>query len=139
MGCDGKFFVGGNWKSNGSKSSVAKLVEDLNAGSVPSSTEVVCAPTFVHLSYVQENLDASKFKVSAQNCWVEGEGAYTGEIAAEMISDMGINWVILGHSERRALCGESNEFVADKCAKALGTGLNVIACIGRNVGTERIG
>jgi triosephosphate isomerase len=133
MGCDGKFFVGGNWKSNGSKSSVAKLVADLNAGSVPSSTEVVCAPTFVHLSYVQENLDASKFQVSAQNCWLEGEGAYTGEIAAEMIGDMDIKWVILGHSERRALCGESNEFVADKCEKALSTGLNVIACIGETL------
>ena len=117
MGCDGKFFVGGNWKSNGTKASVAKLVEDLNAGTVPSNTEVVCAPTFVHLQYVNDSLDASKFQVSAQNCWVQGYGAYTGEITAEALGDMSVDWVILGHSERRALNGESNEFVADKCKK----------------------
>merc|ERR1712147_107986 len=110
MGCDGKFFVGGNWKSNGTKASVAKLVEDLNAGTV-----------------------ASKFQVSAQNCWVQGYGAYTGEITAEALGDMSLDWVILGHSERRALNGESNEFVADKCKKALETGLNVIACIGETL------
>lgn len=133
MGCDGKFFVGGNWKSNGTKSSVTKLVEELNAGSVPSNTEVVCAPTFIHLPYVQENLDTSKFEVSAQNCWIEGPGAYTGEISAEALGDMDIKWVILGHSERRALNGETNEFVADKCKKALDTGLNVIACIGETL------
>ncbi|QDZ18844.1 triosephosphate isomerase [Chloropicon primus] len=133
MGCDGKFFVGGNWKSNGTKSSVTKLVEELNAGSVPSNTEVVCAPTFVHLPYVSETLDAGKFQVSAQNCWVEGYGAYTGEITAEALGDMSVNWVILGHSERRALNGETNEFVADKCKKALDTGLSVIACIGETL------
>lgn len=133
MGCDGKFFVGGNWKSNGTKASVAKLVKDLNAGTVPSNTEVVCAPTFVHLQYVNDSLDASKFQVSAQNCWVQGYGAYTGEITAEALGDMSVDWVILGHSERRALNGESNEFVADKCKKALETGLNVIACIGETL------
>merc|ERR1711904_716125 len=75
----------------------------------------------------------SKFEVSAQNCWIEGPGAYTGEISAEALGDMDIKWVILGHSERRALNGETNEFVADKCKKALDTGLNVIACIGETL------
>ncbi len=139
MGCDGKFFVGGNWKSNGTKSSVSKLVEELNAGSVPSNTEVVCAPTFIHLPYVQDHLDASKFQVSAQNCWVDGQGAYTGEISAEALGDMAVNWVILGHSERRALNGESNELVGDKCKKALGEGIRVIACIGETLEQRQSG
>mmetsp|Transcript_10128 Transcript_10128/g.25689 ORF Transcript_10128/g.25689 Transcript_10128/m.25689 type:complete len:288 (+) Transcript_10128:90-953(+) len=132
MGCSGKFFVGGNWKCNGSKDSVAKLVAELNSGSFPANTEVVCAPTFLHLGYVKDNLD-SKFQVAAQNCWVGSNGAFTGEISSEMLVDASIPWVILGHSERRALCGEGNEFVGDKCSHALSCGLGVIACIGETL------
>ena len=82
---------------------------------------------------MSQNLDQTKFAVSTQNCWVEGYGAYTGEISAEALADAGLNWVILGHSERRALNGESNELVADKTKKALDTGLSVIACIGETL------
>jgi triosephosphate isomerase len=58
-----------------------------------------------------------KFAISAQNCWVSAGGAFTGEVSAEMLADAGIPWVILGHSERRALCGESDEFVGQKVGK----------------------
>jgi len=132
MGCNGKFFVGGNWKCNGSKDSVAQLVADLNSGGFPGNTEVVCAPTSLHLGFVSEHLD-SKFQVAAQNCWVGSNGAFTGEVSADMLADASIPWVILGHSERRALIGESNEFVAEKCRYAIQSGLRVIACIGETL------
>ena len=87
------------------------------------------SPPFVFLPLVQSSL-RSEFHVAAQNCWVKKGGAFTGEISAEMLGNLGIPWVILGHSERRALLGESNELVGDKVAYALSQGLKVIACVG---------
>ena len=80
MGSTGKFFVGGNWKSNGTKESVSKLVSGLNSAQFPSEVEVIVSPTFIHLPYVVENID-SRYQVSAQNCWVGRAGAYTGEVS----------------------------------------------------------
>lgn len=130
-----KFFVGGNWKANGNVQSVIKLVDELNAGKVPSPSEVdiVCAPPFIYLDYVITHLDKARFQLAAQNCWTGKGGAFTGEVAAEQLRDFGIPWVILGHSERRLLMGEGNETVAKKTAYALGQGLGVIACIGETL------
>ncbi len=123
----------GNWKCNGTTESVAKLVKDLNAGSVPSEVDVVIAPTFMHLETVKQTLTNTSYKLSAQNCWTGKGGAFTGEISAEMIKDMDIPWVILGHSERRSLCGETEEVVGTKIRYALEQGLKVIACIGETL------
>lgn len=71
--------MGGNWKSNGTKESVSKLVKELNSSKFPSDVDVIVAPTFVHLPYVVDNID-SRYQVSAQNCWVGKAGAYTGEV-----------------------------------------------------------
>ena len=79
MGSSGKFFVGGNWKSNGTKESVSKLVSGLNSAQFPSDVDVIVAPTFLQLPYVVENI-SSRYQVSAQNCWVGRAGAYTGEV-----------------------------------------------------------
>ncbi|KAJ6835587.1 triosephosphate isomerase, cytosolic-like isoform X4 [Iris pallida] len=129
-----KFFVGGNWKCNGTKEEVKKIVTILNEADVPSEdvVEVVVSPPFVFLSFVKSLL-RSDFSVAAQNCWVRRGGAFTGEISAEMLVNLGIPWVILGHSERRLLLGESNEFVGDKVAYALSQGLKVIACVGETL------
>ncbi|KAK9915905.1 hypothetical protein WJX75_005831 [Coccomyxa subellipsoidea] len=132
MGSSGNFFVAGNWKSNGTKESVSKLVKELNSSKFPSDVDVIVAPTFVHLPYVVDNID-SRYQVSAQNCWVGKAGAYTGEVAPEHLLDLGLQWVILGHSERRSLLKESNEFVGDKTANALAQGMKVIACIGETL------
>lgn len=126
-----QFLVGGNWKCNGSVESVKTLVSDLNAGTIPADVEVVCAPTFVHLPMVQSSLD-SRFQISAQNCWT-APGAFTGEISADMLANMGVPWVITGHSERRSLCGESSAQVGEKTAYALDKGLKVIACVGETL------
>jgi triosephosphate isomerase (TIM) len=129
-----KFFVGGNWKCNGTREQVKKIVDTLNKGDVPSQdvVEVVVSPPFVFLPIVKSSLKPD-FHVAAQNCWVKKGGAYTGEVSAEMLVDLNINWVILGHSERRSLLKESNEFVGDKVAYALAQGLKVIACVGETL------
>lgn len=129
-----KFFVGGNWKCNGTLEEVKKIVAMLNEGAVPSPdvVEVVVSPPFVFLPTVQGSLKPD-FQVAAQNCWVKKGGAFTGEVSAEMLANLGVPWVILGHSERRALLGESNEFVGDKVAYALSQGLKVIACVGETL------
>lgn len=93
---------------------------------------MVIAPPFLYLDQVKKSIKAD-YKLSAQNCWIGKGGAFTGEIAAEMLADMGIPWVILGHSERRALCGETNEIVGTKVAYALSQGIKVIACMGETL------
>ncbi|XP_047328767.1 triosephosphate isomerase, cytosolic [Impatiens glandulifera] len=129
-----KFFVGGNWKCNGTTEEVKKIVATLNDGQVPSAdiVEVVVSPPYIFLPVVQSLLKPD-FHVAAQNCWVKKGGAFTGEVSAEMLVNLGIPWVILGHSERRALLNESNEFVGDKVAYALSQGLKVIACVGETL------
>jgi len=135
----GNFIVGGNWKSNGSTASIEALVSGLNAGASGVGCEVVCGAPFVYLRQTMSTLDSSKFAVAAQNCWEKGPGAYTGEVGCEMLKDIGVPWVILGHSERRALCGESDEIVADKVVAALAQGLKVIACIGETLEQREAG
>ncbi|KZV14262.1 triosephosphate isomerase, partial [Dorcoceras hygrometricum] len=100
--------------------------------------EVVISPPFVFLPVVKSSLRPD-FHVAAQNCWIKKGGAYTGEISAEMLVNLEIPWVILGHSERRSLFGESSEFVGDKVAYALSQGLNVIACIGETLEQREAG
>ncbi|XVE99569.1 hypothetical protein REPUB_Repub03eG0210500 [Reevesia pubescens] len=135
-----KFFVGGNWKCNGTTEEVKKIVSTLNAGEVPSQdvVEVVVSPPFVFLPLVKSSLRPD-FHVAAQNCWVKKGGAFTGEVSAEMLVNLSIPWVIIGHSERRLILKESNEFVGDKVAYALCQGLKVIACIGETLEQREAG
>jgi len=125
-------FIGGNWKSNGTKASIDALVKKLNANKVPQSVDAVVAPTFLHLDLVLRTLDKS-YQVSAQNCSQYGTGAYTAEIAASQLSDYGVPWVILGHSERRQLFHTTDDVVAKQVTIALKNGLSVIACVGETL------
>ncbi|KAF9674728.1 hypothetical protein SADUNF_Sadunf10G0157100 [Salix dunnii] len=135
-----KFFVGGNWKCTGTSEEVKKIVSNLNDAQVPSFdvVEVVVSPPYVFLPVVKNSLRPD-FHVAAQNCWVKKGGAFTGEVSAEMLVNVGIPWVILGHSERRSLLNESNEFVGDKVAYALSQGLKVIACVGETLEQREAG
>lgn len=129
MAGTGKFFVGGNWKCNGDKESISKLISDLNSATMEPDVDVVVAPPFVYIDQVKNSL-TNRIEVSAQNCWIGKGGAFTGEISVEQLKDMGCQWVILGHSERRHVIGENNEFIGKKAAYALSQGVGVIACIG---------
>ncbi|CAL5378243.1 unnamed protein product [Camellia sinensis] len=129
MAGSGKFFVGGNWKCNGTKESISKLVSDLNSAKLEPDVDVVVAPPFVYVDLVKNSL-TDRIEISAQNSWIGKGGAFTGEISVEQLTDIGCKWVILGHSERRHVIGEDDQFIGKKAAYALSQGLGVIACIG---------
>ncbi|XP_074592672.1 triosephosphate isomerase, chloroplastic [Curcuma longa] len=132
MAGTGKFFVGGNWKCNGTTDSVSRLVADLNDAKLENDVDVVVAPPYVYLDKVKQSL-TDRIEISAQNSWVGKGGAFTGEISAEQLIDIGCKWVILGHSERRHVIGEDNQFIGKKAAYALSQNLKVIACIGEKL------
>ena len=132
-----KFFVGGNWKCNGSVGQTKELISMLNQSSLTTDTEIVVCPSQVHLQSVQENLRGD-VAVGAQDVWTKGNGAFTGETSADMLTDMGVQWVIVGHSERRGK-GEADAEVAAKAKYALDKGLSVIACCGEPLESREAG
>jgi len=95
------------------------------------------APPFVYLDLVRRNV-RKEVSVGAQNCYLE-QGAFTGEVSAGMLHDLAIPWVILGHSERRQLFGESSELVGKKLARAVAAGLKVVACLGETLQEREAG
>lgn len=128
-----KFFVGGNWKMNNLKKDNEKLIELLNGAKINfDTTEVLVSPPALYLSFVRQSL-GPKFHVAAQNCYKTEKGAFTGEISPAMIKDNGANYVILGHSERRNVFGESDQIIGEKVKHALESGLNVLPCIGEKL------
>ncbi|CAI5731141.1 unnamed protein product [Peronospora destructor] len=127
------YFIGGNWKCNGTVQSVQDLCSLLNKVEITSDKlQIVVSPSALHISLAKSLLQ-DKIALSAQNVSLTGTGAYTGEIAAEQLLDMGIKWTITGHSERRAYYGETDEIVAKKTKRALDVGLQVIFCIGESL------
>merc|ERR1712137_167603 len=125
-------FVGGNWKCNGNKESIRKLLGLLNSASLSDSVDVVVAPPAVYLEFCK-NFAAANIQVSAQNCHDQLSGAFTGATSPAMLKDLEIPYVILGHSERRTVFGESDELIGNKAKVALETGLKVIFCIGEQL------
>ncbi|OLY80513.1 Triosephosphate isomerase, cytosolic [Smittium mucronatum] len=127
-----KFFVGGNWKMNGSTDSISDLVNSFNQGVMSQSVEVVIGAPYVYIPLLASTL-RKDIAISAQNCFTKASGAYTGEISADMLKDVGATWVILGHSERRSIFKESDFFIAEKTKYALSVGLKVIFCCGESL------
>jgi len=133
------FFVGGNWKMNGSLAQIEEICAGLNNVTVPENTRVVVGAPACYLTHAKSKITNAKVAVAAQNCYKADKGAFTGEISAEMIMDIGLNWAILGHSERRHVFGESDELIGEKVAKALSVGLNIIPCIGEQLADREAG
>jgi triosephosphate isomerase len=123
--------VVGNWKMNGSIQNNQSLIEGLKSGitEVQHATVAVCPP-FTYLQQVSELLKGSAIAWGAQDVSQQNPGAFTGEIATNMLVDFGCKYVIVGHSERRNIYGESNELVAKKFARAQAAGLIPILCVG---------
>lgn len=132
-----KFFVGGNWKCNGSVQQVNDLISILNQSTLTTDTEVVVCPSPVYVQGVTEKL-RKDISVGAQDVWMQGNGAFTGETSADMLADMGVGWAVVGHSERRGK-GESDAEVAAKAKYALDKGLSVIACCGEPLEAREAG
>lgn len=129
-----EILIAGNWKMNGSTAANEALVSGVVAG-VPDGKGfrlLVCAP-FVYLSAVADQLKGSKVALGAQNVSQHDGGAYTGEISPQMLADLGCQYVIVGHSERRAMYGESSAIVAAKFQAAQAAGLIPILCVGETL------
>jgi triosephosphate isomerase len=126
--------VAGNWKMHGSRSETARLIEDLLAG-CPESPEAACVicPPFVYLYEAWRLLRDSAFSLGAQDVCADTHGAFTGEISAAMLKDVGCGYVIVGHSERRLLYRENDQLVARKFATAHARGLVPILCVGEQL------
>ena len=124
--------IAGNWKMNTCRQSGSELVAAL-AAEVPSPSDrvdVLVCPPYPYLGLIAEKAAGSGVQVGAQNCWDEASGAFTGEVACEMLKDIGCEWVILGHSERRTINKECDQLINSKVKKALASGLKVILCVG---------
>ncbi len=122
--------VAGNWKMHGSRESVVALLGALSTSVKGAAVDVAVCPAFVHLPQALELSASSPVSVGAQDCSAFDEGAYTGEVAAAMLADLGCEWVILGHSERRAYHDESDALVSAKLSAAIAAGLRPIVCVG---------
>jgi len=123
---------------NGSLESLKKIVANLNDAQLNPNAEVIIAPPAVYLLPLHE-LAKNGVKVAAQNAYFKESGAFTGEISAVQLKDIGIEWVILGHSERRSLFDDTHELVAKKTEAALKAGLNVILCCGEQLSEREAG
>lgn len=123
--------VAGNWKMNGSLDSITALVEGIKAGldSVTTAEMVVCPP-FVYIPTVASLIGDASVSLGAQDVSDQEAGAHTGEVAPAMLTDVGCKYVIVGHSERRSIYGESDAFTASKFAAARKAGLIPILCVG---------
>ncbi|KAH0573475.1 Triosephosphate isomerase [Spironucleus salmonicida] len=124
--------VGGNFKMNGTIKFINDHAEVLKS-IAKNNVEVVMAPTALHASLLQAHLKDSHVCVAAQNVYDQKPGAFTGELAVEMLVDAGIKYAIIGHSERRRIMGESNEQSAKKTLRALEANITVLFCIGETL------
>lgn len=125
-----KAIIAGNWKMNKTPEEAANLVEELKPLVKNASCDVVVCPPFVCLDAAQKAAAGSNIKVGAQNCYFKDSGAYTGEVAPAMLQAMGVEYVIIGHSERREYFGETDDSVNKKVKMALEHNLIPIICCG---------
>jgi triosephosphate isomerase len=128
--------VAGNWKMHGSRASIAALLEELLHAN-PSGC-AVCAP-FPYLAQVAERLRGSRIAWGAQNVSEHAQGAYTGEVSAAMLAEFGCRYVIVGHSERRHIYGETDQQVAAKFAAVRAAGMTPILCVGETLAEREAG
>lgn len=127
-----------NWKMNGSLDLLAQMQQTLLAKSYPRVDMAICPP-FVLLPQTQQLFKDSQIAFGAQDVSDQDNGAYTGQISAKMLSQLACEYVIIGHSERRAYCGETDELIAAKCKRALDENLIPILCVGENAQQKQRG
>jgi triosephosphate isomerase len=126
-------FIAGNWKMNTNKSSAIELARGVAKGAPAGGVEVGVAPPFVYLDAVNQAIAGSSVLLGAQDAYFEKNGAFTGEISIEMLKDVGVKFVLTGHSERRHVIKEPGELVAKKAAAIYGAGLILVHCVGEKL------
>ena len=129
-----KPMIAGNWKLHKTLSESSNLVAELIlAVAGNQDVDIVVAPVYTALGKVAETIAGSNVKLAAQNCYPEPQGAFTGEVSPPLLKDVGCQYVIIGHSERRQLFGDTDELVNNKAHALAETGLGIIFCIGETL------
>ena len=123
----------GNWKMNGNLSSAVSLAQAIASGVSNSNGDIAVCPPFVYLSEINQILQGQHLKLGAQNVADQESGAYTGEISATMLEEVGCEYIIVGHSERRSYYGDTNETVAARFGQALSQDLCPVLCVGETL------
>ena len=126
----GKYVIAGNWKMNKTPAEATALIEEIKPLVKDAACDVVVGVPFIDIPAALEATKGSNIGVAAQNCYWEKSGAFTGEIAADMLAQMGVGYVILGHSERRTYFGDTDATVAKRVRGCLDAGLTAILCVG---------
>ncbi len=135
----GKYIVAGNWKMNKLPSETYDFVKSVAEATKGAACEVVCCTPYVCLSQAVEAAKDTHVKIGAENLHFEDKGAFTGEVSADMLKDLGVDYVIIGHSERRQYNAETDETVNLKTKKALEKGLIPIVCVGESLEQREAG
>lgn len=135
----GKYIIAGNWKMNKLPSETFDFVKSVAEATKGASCEVVCCTPFVCLSEAVKAAEGTHVKIGAENLHFEDKGAFTGEVSADMLCDLGVDYVIIGHSERRQYFAETDETVNLKTKKALSKGLIPIVCVGESLEQREAG
>lgn len=131
--------IAGNWKMNLLRAQAVALIEALKPLVVDAACEVVACVPFTDIDCVAEAAKGTAIQVGAQNCHWESSGAFTGEISAGMLAELGVRYVVLGHSERRQYFGETDETVNARLKAALAGGLRAIVCVGESLEQREAG
>lgn len=131
--------IAGNWKMNNDVEESIKLVQKLNSSVLNEDVDVLICPPFTSLYPVIQELKNSPIKVGAQNMYFEDRGAFTGEISPAILKNLGLEYVIIGHSERRQHFGETDRFINKKVKAALEYGLKPILCVGESLEQREAG
>jgi triosephosphate isomerase len=131
--------IAGNWKMYKGPRDAAAFCRELRDAPLPDDVDVVVCPPYVSLEPVVQALADTEIGVFAQNCHWEREGAFTGEVSAPMLREVGVYGTLVGHSERRRLFAETDESVAARVRTALAEGLHVIACVGETLAEREAG
>ena len=135
----GKYIIAGNWKMNKLTSETYDFVKEVVEATKGAECEVVCCTPYVCLAPAVEAAKGTHVKIGAENLHFEDSGAFTGEVSADMLADLGVEYVIIGHSERRAYNNETDETVNKKIVKALSKGLIPIVCVGESLEEREAG
>ena len=135
----GKYIIAGNWKMNKLPSETYDFVKEVAEATKGAECEVVCCTPYVCLAPAVEAAKGTHVKIGAENLHFEDKGAFTGEVSADMLVDLGVDYVIIGHSERRAYNNETDETVNKKIIKALEKGLLPIVCVGESLEEREAG